>query len=43
MKSEVAGKFPDKSDTYHCSGVKIRALKYVLVGEPQEKETTWDM
>jgi len=36
-ESEVAGKFPNNSDTYHCSGVKIWALKSVLMGKPEEK------
>jgi hypothetical protein len=42
-ESEVAGKFPNNSDTYHCSGAKILALKPVLVGKPEEKEITWDI
>ena len=43
MKNEVAGKSPSNSDTYNCSGVKIWAVKHVLVGKPEENETTWDI
>jgi len=42
LKKDFVGKFPNNSDTYHCSVVKIWALKHVLVGKPEENETTWD-